>query len=100
MVYLIFFIVSCVFLCSYLAFQYYDYQREYLNYEINGTIESFYVDSKKYPTVKVKGKDYSFVYGWNRDIKIQIGDSIHKNAGTRQLELFDEKGNLKFHMSK
>lgn len=88
---LIIYFIAFLLFGAYLAYEYYSHQREYSNYEISGTIENFYYDSKGFPTVKIKGKEYSFVYGWDRSIKLQIGDSIHKKSGTRRLELSMKK---------
>jgi hypothetical protein len=70
--------------------------QEYLDYDINGTIERFNNDYKGYPVVQVKGTEYYFLYVWDKKVKLEDGDSVFKKQGVYRLVIYDSKGKLKF----
>ena len=91
---ILFFSIAVVLFFVFCIFGYFSYYREYKKYSINGRIDSFYLDQKGHPHVKVKENSYYFFYNWNQKIKLEEGDSIYKSAGEYNLNVFDKRGKL------
>lgn len=92
---LISFLIMVAIFISFFIYRYCSYRVEYLSYQINGKIEEISYCDKGFPTVKIKGKKYLFMYFWDRNITLQVGYSIYKNSSFFQMKIYNLDGTIK-----
>lgn len=91
---LILFVIVCISFGAYLYLSTAKSNKENLNREFHGIVESIRYDEKDIPYVGIDGKEYYLDAGYNFEGMIAVGDSMSKNKGSNVYQLAKSSGKI------